>query len=71
MHRISHGNVLETRRTIAQQDEHRLAFMPSASGEYTFMAELRREGEKSKFDPGWTESFVLPLGRRSSPARPA
>ena len=59
----SQGNVLETRRTIAQQDEHRLEFTPPASGEYTFTAELRREGEEPKFDPGWTESFVLPLGQ--------
>ena len=58
----SEGNVLETRRTIAEKNEHRLEFTPPASGEYTFTAELRREGEEPKFDPGWTESFVLPLG---------
>ena len=58
----SQGNVLETRRTIAQQYEHRLEFTPPASGDYTFTAELHREGEAPKLDPGWTESFVLPLG---------
>lgn len=58
----SQGNVIETRRTIAEQYEHRLEFIPPATGEYTFTAELHREGEEPKFDPGWTESFVLPLG---------
>ena len=58
----SQGNVIETRRTIAEQYEHRLEFTPPATGEYTFTAELHRAGEEPKFDPGWTESFVLPLG---------
>ena len=58
----SEGTVLDTRRSIAEKNEHRIEFTPPASGDYTFSAELRREGEEPKFDPGWTESFVLPLG---------
>ncbi len=59
----SAGNILETRRSIAEKDEHRIEFTPPASGEYTFISELHREGEEPKLDPeGWTESFVLPLG---------
>ncbi len=59
----SAGNVIDTRRSIAEKDEHRIEFTPPASGEYTFISELHREGEEPKLDPeGWTESFVLPLG---------
>ena len=59
----SEGNVLDTRRSIAEKDEHRIEFTPPASGDYTFTAELHREGEAPKLDTaGWTESFVLPLG---------
>ena len=59
----SAGNVLDTRRSIAEKDEHRIEFTPPASGDYTFTAELHREGEEPKLDTaGWTESFVLPLG---------
>ncbi len=58
----SEGNVVATRRSIAEKDEHILTFEPAASGEYGFQATLNREGEEGKTDPGISEKFVLPLG---------
>ncbi len=55
------GNVVATRRSIAEKGEHILSFEPEASGEYTFSATLNREGEEGKTDPGISEAFVLPL----------
>ncbi len=55
------GNVVATRRSIAEKEEHILSFEPKGSGEYTFSATLNREGEKGKTDPGISETFVLPL----------
>ena len=57
------GNVVETRRSIAEADKHRLEFAPTASGKYEFSAELRREGEETKPSTvQWTQAFTLPLG---------
>ncbi len=55
------GNVVDTRRSIAEKEEHILSFEPESSGEYTFSATLNRDGEEGKTDPGISEAFVLPL----------
>ncbi len=55
------GNVVDTRRSIAEKEEHILTFEPPASGEYTFTATLNREGEEGKTDPGISADYVLPL----------
>ena len=59
------GNVVATRRSIAEKEEHILTLELPASGEYTFTATLSREGEEPKTDPGISEKFVLPLGAPS------
>ena len=56
------GNVVASRRSIAEKEEHILSLELPASGEYTFQATLNREGEEGKTDPGISEKFVLPLG---------
>lgn len=56
------GNVVTSRRSIADKYEHILALELPASGEYTFTATLNREGEgEGKTDSGIREKFVLPL----------
>ena len=59
------GNVVDTRRSIAEKEEHILTFEPAASGTYTFQATLNREGEEGKTDPGISAGFVLPLATPS------
>ena len=56
------GNVVASRRSIAETEEHILTLELPASGKYTFQATLNREGEEGKTDPGISETFVLPLG---------
>ena len=57
------GNVLGTRRSIAEAAKHSLEFVPEVSGKYVFTAELRREGEEPKPSTvNWTQAFTLPLG---------
>ena len=56
------GNVVASRRSIAETEEHILTLELPASGEYTFQATLNRDGEEPKTDPGISEKFVLPLG---------
>ncbi|MDD6052069.1 MAG: right-handed parallel beta-helix repeat-containing protein [Clostridiales bacterium] len=56
------GQVVASRRSIADKGEHILTFAPPASGRYSFSATLNREGEEGKTDPGISEKFVLPLG---------
>ena len=56
------GNVVASRRSIAEQDTHVMTLELPATGEYTFMASLNREGEEPKLSDPKTESFVLPLG---------
>ncbi len=55
------GSEIASRRSIAEKEEHLLTFEPEKSGEYTFSATLRREGEEPKTDPGISGKFVLPL----------
>lgn len=55
------GNVVATRRSIAEKEEHILTFEPESSGEYTFSVTLNREGEEGKTAPGISAAFVLPL----------
>ena len=59
------GNVIDSRRSIAEKEEHILTFEPAASGTYTFQATLNREGEEGKTDPGISGDFVLPLAAPS------
>jgi len=62
----SEGNVVATRRSIAEKEEHILSLELPASGKYTFQATLNREGEdEGKTDPGISGKFVLPLGTPS------
>ena len=57
------GNVIDSRRSIAEAAKHHLEFTPTASGKYVFTAELRREGEEPKPSTvQWTQAFTLPLG---------
>ncbi len=56
------GEILADRSSILEKDQHILTFNPDASGDYTFKAELLRQGEtpkKSRKD--LTVGFVLPL----------
>ncbi len=56
------GNVVASRRSIAEADTHVLKLELPASGEYTFSASLNREGEEPKISDPKTKKFVLPLG---------
>ena len=56
------NNVVATRRSIAEKDTHILTLELPASGEYTFLASLNREGEEPKISDPKKEDFVLPLG---------
>ena len=56
------GNVVASRRSIAEKDTHVLTLELPASGEYTFSASLNREGEEPKISDPKTKAFVLPLG---------
>ena len=56
------GNVAATRRSIAESDTHVLTLELPASGEYTFLASLNREGEEPKLSDPKKKAFVLPLG---------
>ena len=55
------GNVLETRRSIAEKAEHLFTFTPSASGVYRLQATLSRADEEAKISQRVTTSFTLPL----------
>ena len=59
----SEGNVIATRRSIAEKDEHVLSLELSASGSYSLTAVLNREGEESKSAPALSADFTLPLGK--------
>ncbi len=56
------GNVVASRRSIAEKDTHILSLELPTSGEYTFLASLNREGEEPKISDPKKASFVLPLG---------
>nr|MBQ8890120.1 right-handed parallel beta-helix repeat-containing protein [Clostridia bacterium] len=56
------GNELATKRSIAEKGEHTLTFTPTASGTYTFVATLSREGEQDKTSAPLSSEFVYPLG---------
>ena len=57
------GNELTTKRSIAEKSEHTVTFNPAASGEYTYVATVIREGEESKISAeSYTASFKYPLG---------
>ena len=56
------GNVVASRRSIAESDTHVLKLELPATGEYTFSASLNREGEEGKISDPKTKKFVLPLG---------
>ena len=55
------GNELESRRSIAEKDEHTLTFTPASSGDYTFTAVSSRENEEPKTSESVTAAFLLPL----------
>ncbi len=57
----SQGNKLQERSTVTEKGQHTMEFAPSASGTYTFRAELRRNGKDAKVSADKTASFVLPL----------
>lgn len=56
------GNVVASRRSIAESDTHVLKLELPATGEYTFSSSLNREGEEGKISDPKTKKFVLPLG---------
>ena len=56
----SKGKELDTGSSVSGKS-HVLTFTPDSSGNYSFKAELSREGEKSKTSEKVTAAFVLPL----------
>ena len=54
------GKAVETKSSVSGKT-HNLTFSPTASGTYSFKAELSREGEKSKASESVSAAFVLPL----------
>lgn len=60
----SDNNVVATKQSLAEKSSHSITFTASATGTYTFKAELTREGEESKAASGTgSVDFVLPLGK--------
>ena len=58
----SKGKEILTRNSILEKDTHTIRFTPTSSGEYTFKAVMKREGEKDKkAEASKTASFSLPL----------
>ncbi len=56
------GNMVEETKSVLEKDSHVLTFTPAGSGNYTFRAELRREGETPKAAAeAKTAAFKLPL----------
>ncbi|MCM1090925.1 MAG: hypothetical protein NC092_05235 [Butyrivibrio sp.] len=56
------GNKVTSMEDSTESNEHTLKFKPTASGDYTFVAYLVREGEEDKVsDPSAAVKFVLPL----------
>ncbi len=56
------GNEVASKRSIAEKGEHTLTFQPAASGDYTFKAEILREGEENKAAAlNATYTYSLPL----------
>ncbi len=55
------GKLVDESTSVMEKKEHILSFSPEASGNYTFTAELRREGENAKKSASSGASFVLPL----------
>ncbi|MBQ9589804.1 MAG: hypothetical protein IJR29_06440 [Butyrivibrio sp.] len=58
------GQIIETLYSSAEKDEFEFTFTPSASGEYTFVAALFREGDEANTktcEKAGKISFVLPL----------
>ncbi len=56
------GNEIASKRSIAEKGEHTLTFQPTASGDYTFKAEILREGEENKAAAlNATYTYSLPL----------
>jgi len=56
------GSEVGSRRSLAEKGEHTLVFEPAATGEYSFVAALSREGEESKTCEA-KAAFVLPIGK--------
>lgn len=58
------GQMLESRRSLAEKEKHTLLFTPAASGEYGFTASAAREGEAEKNSASTVRAaFILPLDR--------
>ena len=57
------GNEIATKRSIAEKGEHNLTFNPASSGDYTYKAVIKREGEADKnAAEEFTAAFKYPLG---------
>ena len=60
------GNEIASRRSLAENTEHTLAFSPEASGEYAFSAHLIRAEEEDKRSQSVADcAFTLPLSTPS------
>ena len=58
----SKGNEIISRNSVVEKQSHTIRFTPEGSGEYTFRATLKREGEADKKAKDTTKAqFVLPL----------
>ncbi len=56
------GNEVASKRSIAEKGEHTLTFQPTASGNYTFKAQIVREGEENKAAAAdFAYTYSLPL----------
>ncbi len=55
------GNAVFQRSTVTEKSQHTLTFTPTATGNYSFQAELRREGETPKGSAPASVAFRLLL----------
>ena len=57
------GNEIATKRSIAEKSEHTVTFNPASSGEYTYVATMKRDGEADKAAlESYAAYFKYPLG---------
>ncbi len=56
------GKEVDVKNTVVENTKHTVTFAPTASGKYTFVAKLIRDGETDKASTGVDFDFVLPLG---------
>lgn len=62
VHLYSGNQLVKTKGSVTEKNEHNIVFKPENSGDYVIKVELRREGEIVKTCDDCTTNFLYPLG---------